>query len=152
MNPNRNIDRRDGGGPWFIDPAEYVTTDDTADPIDPGEFVEIPFHRIEYNGRKRFFQPWLPFDVVQLKNLNTASAVEVVLNGQFNLILEPNAVDTFDRAQVKTVRVTNIGDDPIEPGEFIVQTSVEPYGADDAALSNAKRGPVEKFVRGVFNQ
>ena len=152
MNPNRNIDRRDGGGPWFIDPTEYVTTDNDAEPIEAGEFVEIPFGRIEYNGRKRFFQPWLPFDVVQLKNLNQTVPVEVLLNGQFNLVIEPNAVDTFDRAQVKTVRITNMGDSDIEQGEFIVQTSVEPFGADDAALSNAKRGPIEKFVRGVFNQ
>lgn len=152
MPANRNIDRRDGGGPWLIDPTEYITTDDNPEPIGPGEFVEIPFGRIKYNGRKRFFDPWLPFDVIQLKNLSTTSAVEVLLNGQFNLVVEPNAVDTFDRSQVKTIRLTNIGSEDIDPGEMLVQASVEPYGADDAALTHTKRHPVEKWVRGVFNQ
>jgi len=149
----RNIKRENGGGPWGIDPCDHANAEGTAEAIQPGDSVSIPLDRIEYRGRKRYFVPWLPMDVIQVKNLTTNIPVAVELNGQFDVLVEPNAVDTFDRVGVRTVELTNDSTtEQIDPGDVIIQVSVEPYGADQAALSQAQRGPVEKVVRGVFNQ
>lgn len=136
--------RIDGGGPW-LPPFPM-------DVLSPGDTAIFDLRSMEYEGQKRFFDRWLPMDQVMFKNLDSANQVQLDINGIYGAVVEPNAADTFDDAGVTRVAVTNIGGSDISTDDLVIQFSVEPHGADDAARAEVHRSPVENFVRGVFNQ
>lgn len=134
------IDKTDGGGPWILDlPA-----------LDAGEAREIHLRGYEYRGRKGYFRPWLPLDNVAIKNRDPDNSVLVTMNGLYEVLVEPNAADTYGEAGVTTITVENLGATTIPDESVILQVSVEPYDADDAARTTRNRHPVEKVARGLF--
>lgn len=143
---SRNIDRRQGGGPWQFRPAA-----EGIDTLSPGETVRFDFQRMAYNGRKRYFQPWLPMDQVLLKNLDGGSGVTVTYNHRYDAFVEPNAADTFDKVGVNHVAIRNDGGAGIASDDLRLQVMVTPYDADDQARQQAERHPIERMVRGTLN-
>lgn len=135
-----NIDKTEGGGPWILDlPA-----------LEAGEYREFHLRTYDYNGRKGYFNPWLPLDNCAIKNRDTANTVRVTFNGQFDVLVEPNAADTYGEAGITTIRVKNEGGSTIADGDLVLQVSAEPYDADDAARQEATRPLPEKLVRGFL--
>lgn len=141
-----NIDRRQGGGPWQFRPAA-----EGIDPLPAGESVRFDFERMTHNGRKRYFQPWLPMDQVLLKNLDDANGVTVTYNHRFNAFVEPNAADSFDQVGVNHVEIRNDGGTAIASDDLRLQVMVTPYDADDQARQQVERHPIERMVRGTLN-
>lgn len=139
---SRNIDRTEGGGPWRL-PFDSA--------LEAGERRLFDLERMTFKGRKRYFADWLPIDNVQVKNLDSSEPVTVEMNNRWEVWVEPNAVDTFSEAGVTTVAVTNEGANAIPAENLVLHVSVEPYDADQQALEEKQRHPVESMVRGVFN-
>jgi len=140
--PQRNIDTTEGGGPWTI-------PDDDLPTLQPGETFRIDLRRLEYRNRKRYFQPWLPVDNVVIKNFDTSSRLSVRYNGQYDAVVEPNAVDSFSSAGVVSILITNDGAGAIESGDIVVQVSVDAYSADQAARDRKDRHPLENIARNL---
>lgn len=135
-----NIDKTDGGGPWLLDvPA-----------LDPGAAVEFHLRTYEYRGRKGYFRTWLPLDNATIKNRDPDNMARVTFNGQFEVLVEPNAADTYGEAGITTIRVTNEGATTMAESNLLLQVSAEPYDADDAARATRSRPPIEKLARGVL--
>lgn len=135
-----NIDTTNGGGPWGIDvPA-----------LDAGDVAEFHLKSMEYRGRKGYFRPWLPLDSVTLKNRDTDNAVEMLLNGQYNVLVDPNEADTYSEAGITTIRLENLGSTTIPAGTLVMQVAADAFDADDAARTSATRPPLEKLARGVL--
>jgi len=144
MNPNRNIDTTNGGGPWSVPNGGLPE-------LQPGELYRVDLRRIEYRGTKRYFQPWLPVDNAVIKNLDTANGVSVEYNGQFDAFVEPNAVDSFGDAGIVSVVIRNEGDAAIDAGKIKLQVSKDAYDADEAAREDKNRHPVERMIRETLN-
>lgn len=138
---SNNIDRTEGGGPWLLE-----LDGDLA----PGEFEVFNLENMRYNGRKGYFRPWLPLDTVLIKNLDTGNPVKATYNGQFETIVEPNAADTYGDVEVVRFRVENTGGSTLAADDLVIQASVEPYGADDHALEQKRRSPLEKAARSLI--
>lgn len=132
------IDRSEGGGPW---------TDENQDPLDPGDSIVRDYERDDH-GKLR---PWTPMDSIQVKNFDASNRIYVEINGQYTLVVEPNAAETFTEAGVIRWRITNKGGGTIDPGDVVVSASVDPYDADDAAKSKADQHPIERMIRGTLN-
>lgn len=139
---SNNINRTEGGGPWILEPTG---------PLDPGEEEVMDLERMAHNGRKRYFQPWLPMDQVLVKNLDSSNPVHLTYNGLFEAFVEPNAADTFDDAGVNRIRIKNEGGATIAADDLKIQVMVLPYNADDQAREEKKRHPVESMIRGTLN-
>lgn len=136
-----NINREEGGGPWLLD-----LDGDLA----PGEFEVFNLESMEYNGRKGYFRPWLPLDTVLVKNLDTGNDLKVTYNGQYESVVEANAADTYGDVGVVRFRVENLGGSTVAAEDVVIQGSVEPYGADDQALEQKQRSPLEKAARNLI--
>jgi hypothetical protein len=143
---SRNIDRKEGGGPWQFRPES-----EGIDPLPAGESVRFDFERMTYNGQKRYFRDWLPMDQVLLKNLDDSNGVTVTYNHRFSAFVEPNAADTFDQVGVRHVEIRNDGGTAIASDDLRLQTLVTPYGADDQAREQAGRHPLKKILWGTLN-
>lgn len=135
-----NIDRTGGGGPWRLELDE---------PLAAGDWVEFDLQRMTFRGQKGYFVPWLPVDAVLIKNLDTANPVHATFNGQFEAVVEPNAADTYGDVQVTRFRLENAGGSSIDPKDLVLQISVEPYDADDRALEEKERHPLEQAARSL---
>lgn len=135
---SNNIDPTRGGGPWRLEL-------DSA--LGAGDWVEYDLQRMTYRGQKGYFVPWLPVDSVLVKNLDTGNPVHATFNGQFDAVIEPNAADTYGDVQVTRFRLENAGGTEIVPDDLVIQISVEPYTADDAALEQKERHPAENMAR-----
>lgn len=140
MQPTRNIDTTEGGGPWTVPDAGIPE-------LAPGEQIRVDMRRLEYRGEKRYFQPWLPLDNAVVKNLDLSNRLEVEYNGQFDAIVEPSAVDSFSQAGVVSVIIRNAGTGTIAPGDVVLQVSKDAYDADQQARDRRKMHPVEKIAR-----
>lgn len=126
------IDRTQGGGPWTFSNDE---------PLAPGDHYQFNFERDE-KGR---YRDWAPMDSAIVKNFDTGNRISVIWNGQFEYVVDPNGVDSFNRAGINRFRVVNDGSGTIDAGDVLVSVSVEPYGDDDRALERKQRNPLEKI-------
>lgn len=138
---SNNIDRKNGGGPWLLELDED---------LEPDDFEVFNLESMTYNGRKGYFRPWLPVDTVQIKNLDTSNPVKATFNGQFDTIVEPNAAVTYGDVDSIRFRLENVGGSTLEADDLIIQITVEPFDADDRALEEAQRHPLEKLGRSVL--
>lgn len=138
---SNNINRAEGGGPWRLE---------LDDPLAPGEWTQFDLERMTYRGQKGYFVPWLPMDQVMIKNLHSSSGVDVTYNGQFGAVVEANAADVFDDVRVRKIELENIGGTEIPVDELVIQVSVEPFGADDAARREQQRSPLERIARNTL--
>jgi len=135
-----NIDTSKGGGPWEIPvPA-----------LEPGEAKEFRLKTMTFRGQKGYFVPWLPLDSATFKNRDPDASVRITFNGQFDTTVLPNQSDSFTEVGIQNIRVENIGSVKIEEENFLLSVSKDAFDADDAALTEAQRSPVEKMVRGVL--
>lgn len=137
---SNNIDTTKGGGPWQLD---------LDGPLSPGDWEEFDLERMEYRGQKGYFVPWLPVDSVLIKNLDTGNPVRATFNGQFSAHIEPNAADQYGDVQVNRLRLENLGGSDIAASDLVIQLSVEPYSADDRALEEKERHPLERAARSL---
>lgn len=135
----RNIDRTEGGGPWILNVPD----------LDPGDTYEWQLRSMEYRGRKGYFKSWLPLDNATIKNRDE-NDVLVTFNGQFEVYVEQNAADTYGEAGITSIRIENKGSTVLAGGNIILQVSVEPYDADDAARRERRRSPAAKLARGFL--
>lgn len=133
------INREEGGGPWT-----HLNTD----PLAPSESFLYDYETAE-KGRLR---PWAPMDNIQVKNWDSSNRVHVLINGKFDLYVDPNGVETFSRTGVVRWRITNEGTGTIDQGDLTVSASVEAYSADDRALERKKRGLVSGFIMDKLGQ
>lgn len=133
-----NIDTTKGGGPWRLE---------LDGPLAAGDYVLFDLERMQYRGQKGYFVPWLPMDSVMLKNLDSSNSLEATYNGKYSALIEPNAADSYEDVQVNRLRLKNIGGTEIVPDDLVIQISVEPYSADDRALEQQQRGPLEQIGR-----
>ena len=131
------INRDRGGGPWTFENEE---------PLEPGDSFRYHFERDE-KGR---FRDWSPMDSAIIKNFDDANRVRATFNDQFSYVVDPNGVDTFNRAGITRFEVVNDGGSTIPAGDVLVSVTVEPYSADDEALERKERNPVEKILGGVL--
>jgi len=128
------INRTEGGGPWTFENEQS---------LDPGDKFRFNFNTDE-KGR---YRDWAPMDSVVVKNFSTSHRITILYNGKFEYVIDPNGVDTFDRAGVIRFEVTNEGTGTIDPGDVIVSTSVEPYDADEAALEEKQTPPLKRMFK-----
>lgn len=140
----RNNPEIDGAGPFRLTNEES---------IDPGEKYRWPLNarNYEFQGRKGFFQRFLPLDAALMKNKSTDSAVVFTFNGQYEAEVEQSAADSFEEQGITRLRAENVGAATIDPGELVVMVKKNPWNADDAARQRAERGPLERMVRGTLN-
>lgn len=137
---SNNINRKEGGGPWLLELSED---------LEPGGFEVFNLRNMRYNGRKGYFTPWLPVDTVMIKNLDTANTLEATYNGQFTAIIEPNAADSYSDVGILRFRLENRGGSTLASEDVVIQLTVDQYGADDQALEQAQRHPLEKAARSL---
>lgn len=138
---SNNTDPTRGGGPWRLELDE---------PLSPGDWVEFDLKRMEYRGQKGYFVQWLPMDSLLIKNLDTGNPIDATINGQFEAHVEPNAADEYGDVQVNRLRLRNAGGSDIATEDLIIQLSKEPYDADDRALEEKQRPPLERVARSVI--
>lgn len=136
MTRHANGERIDGAGPWRLD----VPT------LDPGGFAVFNLERHDKGRLRRY----LPMDQVMIKNRSDESDLLLTTNGQFEALVEPNAADLFDDAGVQEVRVTNLGSTAVDGNDVVLQVSVEPFGADDAAREQRAAPVLERLGRGLL--
>lgn len=130
----------DGAGPFRL-------VNDAS--IDPGEVYRWPLNSREYrhNGRKGFFQDYLPLDSALMKNKDTNNPVVFRFNGTYEAEVEQAAADTFEQTPIARLQAENIGTGTINAEDLSIMLKKEPYTADDAARADAKRNPLEKIAR-----
>lgn len=128
-------------GPWLFKNPGILS---------PGESWRIDFRELKYNGRKRYFRPFLPLDSAQVTNQNTSEPINVTYNGRFETYIVSNAVETFTEQGIAFVRVENAGSTDIAAEEVTLEVSKDAYDAHDEARRNAKQTTpariVEKFT------
>ena len=131
-----------------LDPAgPFRLTNDRS--IDPGEVYRWPISSREYryNGRKGFFQEYIPFDEALIKNKSTDSEAVFTFNGRYDAEVEQSAADSFAETGISRIEVENTGAAAIDAGELVMMLKNDAYDANDAARAEARRGPVEKIAR-----
>lgn len=132
--------RNTSGGPWILDlPA-----------LDPGESVEMYLKSLKYRGRKGYFRDWLPLDNATIKNRDPENAALVTFNGQYEVLVEPNAADTYGETGINSIAVENTGTTTLADGNLVLQVSAEAFDADDAARAKRNQSPVSKVAQGLL--
>lgn len=122
-------------GPWEF-------TNDTS--IAPGKSRDFDFRRLTYNGRKRYFAPYLPLDSAQVTNADTANQIRATFNNRYPTRVMPNSVEGFAEQGITSVKIENVGGSEIAEGDVIVEVSKDAYDSDDAARAEAERHPLSK--------
>lgn len=143
--PNSPIDKYDGGGPWTLLPHEQLNGD-----IQPGEVASYALREYEYRGRKGYFVPWLPLDVVQITNLSGSNPVTVEINGQFRVDVPPNATRTYSDTGITMLTVENVGDTAISAGNLKLELAAERYDADAQAYDEKTTPAAKKVLKGLI--
>ena len=133
-----------GAGPW-----EFTPDSDLA----PGESFTLDCRNLKFRKTKGYFKKYMPLDEAQITNLSDSAAVGVEYNGVFNNFVVPNAIETFDKAGITRITVTNresAGGATIAADEVVIEVVKNPYDADQAARDRQRRGPlgdvIEKFT------
>jgi hypothetical protein len=126
-----------GAGPWLFDNPNGLS---------PGEPWVIDLPGMKYNGQSGWFKKYLPLDISQVTNTNTSENVRVVYNGQYEDLVLANSVETFSDQGIRRVRVVNASDNVIPAGDIAVSLKKEPYGADERAREETKKGPIANVV------
>lgn len=134
----QQIDRSEGGGPW---------THRNEEPLAPGDSFVKNYNR-DNGGRLR---PWAPMDSIEISNSDSANEIWVVINGKYEMPVEPNGVKAFGETGVVRWRITNQGGGTIDAEDVSVSAALDPYDADDAARSRHEKTPFERMVRGALN-
>lgn len=130
----------EGAGPFLFEAPELL----------PGETWHVDLRRVKWNGTKRGLQKYVPFDTAGVTNSDGTARVLVTYNGQYDSTVLPNSVETFSRQGVAEVSVTNQSStDTIVAGDVVLEVTSEPYGADERALEEQKRGPVSNVLEHV---
>jgi len=115
------------------------------DELQPGETEIYDFRNIVHNGSKGGLKKYLPFDSAQVTNLST-ERLGITTNEQFNDIVVPNAVETYENQGVVRMSITNEGSTAIASGDIVLTVEKSPYDADDRARDSRQRGQVSRIV------
>lgn len=118
-----------GGGPWLFEPGA----------LDPGEQFSLDLRSMQYQGQKGWFKKWLPLDSVTVTNMDGSNGLRLVVNGQYESFVVPNAVETFDGQGITNVRVENEGEATISDGDVKIELVKDPYDSDQKAREQAAK-------------
>ena len=137
----RDKERLQGAGPWTFENPEA---------LDPGETWVIDFRNMEYNGRKRWFQQYLPLDDLQVTNADTGNSIAVEINNEYESRIPANSVETFNDEGFVNLVVRNKGGSTIATGDIVLEASKSAYDVDDEARERKNRSVAEDVLRGVM--
>lgn len=126
-----------GAGPFLFDVPELAA----------GESWVADLRNREYNGTKGGFRKFMPFDTSQVTNESTDVPLRVEYNGQYEQYVVANTQESFEKAGITEVRVTNAGSVALAKGDAHVELVREPFGADEAARRDAQTGVIGKVSR-----
>jgi len=140
MRDNNSDASLESRGPWSFDNPE----------IQPGDSWRLDFRQKTYNGRKRYFKPFLPLDEAQVTNRNSGQSVDVTFNADYRIGVEPNAVESFSEQGVTYLSVAvPAGGTTVAAGDLSVAVATTAYDADDAAREDVRQDPVSEVVEEV---
>jgi len=130
-----------GGGPWtFENPSGLAA----------GESHTFDFANIKQHGTNGFFRKWLPFDSIQITNLDTDAPLDFTVNGIYDGFVVPNASEGYSKTSVHTLQITNADSvNAIAAGNIRVEAAVSPYDQDEAAREDKHQPGIVKAIKGV---
>lgn len=134
-------DQLSGKGPWTFEL-------DAA--LDPGKSWVLDFRNMTYNGRPRWFTPYLPLDDLQVTNADSSNSVAVEINDTYETRVLPNAVETFPEEGISNLRIVNKGGSTIAAGDLVAEVSKSAYDADDRAREEKSQSFGEKAIRDII--
>lgn len=135
------VNPEQGGGPWTFEPPA----------LSPGEPWILNLREREYNGRPGYFRPWLPLSEVTVTNATADVPLTLTVNDQFNAVIAPNTVESFDRVGVTSVRLENRSSSAsTAEGDVVVEMLRDPWDADDKALAERNEPTASKLVKSLF--
>ena len=129
-----------GGGPWLFEPGELA----------PGEKYVLDLPNMKYNNTKGWFRKWLPIDQATVTNMDSANAVVMTINGQYQNYCTPNTVESFNGPGITRLNVRNDGTTPIADGNLKIELTKEPYNADDKAREESQSPWLQRALNDII--